>query len=380
MSEASNPLLEIVAKEIEKEGPIPFSRYMELCLYHPRHGYYQRGLTVTGKEGDFYTSPHVHQFFGATIARWIECRCRELQLKDPGLLELGPGNGQLIQDILDLWTADPPDRDFSLTLVEGSPPQREYLSLKFSSVGINVLSPDEWNAVPSFDGIVIANEFFDALPLQIIARADGELKEIYVDLDNGNPRETIVPLDLRQPDSTLTKILETLPEGHRMEVSIGWRDWLKRVAEKLDKGSLVIIDYGDTQEALTTPWRMSGTLRCYSRHTVDTNPYQDPGEKDITAHLNFSLIEDWAVELGFTLDTFTSQSSYLIRAGILDLLAERMEGREGEPEVMKEWLTIKNLIHDEGGMGEIFKVMVLNKNKESEEYLDLVPRPGSFQD
>ncbi len=364
MSEISNPLLYIIAKEIRKSGPIPFARYMELCLYHPRHGYYQRGLTVTGREGDFYTASHVHRFFGATIARWIERKCRELQLQDPDLLELGPGNGQLIQDILDQWTAEPPGRDFSLSLVEGSPPQREHLSLKFSSVGINVLSPDEWNTIPSFDGIVIANEFFDALPLQIFAREEGELKEIYVDLDNGNPRETIVPLELKQLDGTLTRIVETIPEGHRIEVSIGWKDWLKRVGEKLDRGSLVIIDYGDTQEALTAPWRMSGTLRCYSRHTVDTDPYQDPGEKDITAHLNFTLIEDWAIELGFTLDMFTSQSSYLIRGGILDLLAERMEGREGDPEAMREWLTIKNLIHDEGGMGDVFKVMVLTKGKE----------------
>jgi len=362
MSKTGNPLLDIIAKEITKDGPIPFSRYMELCLYHPQHGYYQKGSAVTGKEGDFFTSPHVHRFFGATIAMWIESRCQELEIEDPVLLELGPGNGQLARDILDQWKTEPPGRNFSLTLVEESPTQRENLSLLFSSEGVDVLSPDEWNTVSSFEGIVIANEFFDALPLQIIVREDGELKEIHIDLDNGHPRETTVPLDLEQPGSALTKIVETLPEGHRMEVSTEWKGWLKRVGEKLDRGSLLIIDYGDTREALTAPWRISGTLRCYSRHTVDTDPYQDPGEKDITAHLNFTLIKDWAVELGFTLDVFTSQSSYLIRAGILDLLAEQMEGREGDPEAMKEWLTIKNLIHDEGGMGEIFKVMVLTKD------------------
>lgn len=361
MTKNANPLYEIIAEEIGENGSISFSRYMELCLYHPRYGYYQRGQTVTGKEGDFYTSPHVHRIFGATIARWIENRCRDLKIENPVLVELGPGNGQLSRDILDQWKADSVGKDISLTLVEGSGPQRENLSRLFSSDRADVLSPEEWDTIPSFEGVVIANEFFDALPLQVIAREDGELEEIRVHMDSGGFQETTAPLDAQLLDGPLTGAVKALPEGHRMEISVGWKQWLARVYEKLGKGSVVIIDYGDTLESLTALWRRSGTLRCYSGHRVDSDLYQDPGEKDITAHLNFTLIEAWARDLGFTVDSFNTQSSFLIRAGILDLLAQLMEGREGTPEATKEWLTIKNLIDDEGGMGEIFKVMVLSK-------------------
>jgi len=361
MSTAENPLMEIIADEIVRDGPISFARYMELCLYHPQHGYYQRGLTVTGREGDFYTSPHVHRFFGASIALWIEARCRELEIEKPAVVELGPGNGQLSRDILDQWATEPPGMEFSLTLVEGSGAQREYLSGLLSPDGADVLSPEDWDAIPSFDGIVIANEFFDALPLQILARENGELRQVRVEVENGALREILALLEPEQLDDALAGAAQALPEGHRMEFSSGWRDWLERIGEKLNTGSLLIIDYGDTLEALTAPWRRSGTLRCYSQHRVDSDPFEDPGNKDITAHLNFTLMEAWARELGFVVDLFTSQSSYLVRAGILDLLARLMEGKEDDPETVKEWLTIKNLIDDEGGMGEVFKVMVLSK-------------------
>ena len=106
---------------------------------------------------------------------------------------------------------------------------------------------------------------------------------------------------------------------------------------------------------------MGGTLRCYQRHQVDTNPYENPGEKDITAHVNFSFLKDIALETGFTLRSYTTQSSFLIKGGILELLAKQME-QLPENEATGLWLTVKNLIHEEG-MGEIFKAMVLEKVK-----------------
>lgn len=101
-------------------------------------------------------------------------------------------------------------------------------------------------------------------------------------------------------------------------------------------------------------------MRCFHRHQVDTNPYEKPGRKDITAHVNFSFLKDFALSTGFGLGSYTTQSSFLIRSGILDLIGERME-RVGEEEGGKLWLSVKNLVHDEG-MGEIFKGMVLEKN------------------
>ena len=347
---------------------MPFSRYMELCLYHPWFGYYQRGAAVTGREGDFFTAPHVHGLFGTVISRWLTSRLEDLKADSPALLELGPGNGQLMQDIMDDWKSSGDDSACRVELVEGSPHQRNALSKRFHNRSIRVWDPDDWESIEPFDGVVLANEFFDALPLRVIAREGGELKEVFIGLREENMVELLRPLDVKPLGGALSGVLDYLPDGQRMEFSDAWRTWLKRIFGKLQRGAVLVIDYGDATEALTVPWRSSGTLRCYRKHSVDGDPYTLPGEKDITAHVNFSLLEKWAVEEGFARESFITQSSFLTRAGILDLLVERMEGREGDAKAVQEWLTVKNLIHDEGGMGETFKVMVLVKEQKHHDH------------
>lgn len=358
---SDNRLLDIITGEIRGSGPMPFSRYMELCLYHPWFGYYQRGATVTGRDGDFFTAPHVHGLFGTVIARWILNRIEELKAADPVLLELGPGNGQLMQDIMDDWKSSGNESVCRVELVEGSPHQRDALSKRFPDRAIRVRDPENWETVEPFHGVVLANEFFDALPLRVIAREEDELREVFVDVRDGKMVEVLRPLDVEPLDGALSMVLDYLPDEQRLEFSDAWRIWLRRIFSRLQRGAVLVIDYGDATEALTVPWRGSGTLRCYRKHSVDGDPYTCPGEKDITAHVNFSLLEKWAVEEGFTRESFTTQSSFLTRAGMLELLVERMEGREDDAGAVQEWLTVKNLIQDEGGMGETFKVMVLVK-------------------
>lgn len=356
-----NRLLDIIIEEIRKSGPIPFSRYMELCLYHPWFGYYQRGVTVTGRDGDFFTAPHVHSLFGTVIARWILSRIKQLKADGPALIELGPGNGRLMQDILNDWKSSGNDSACRVELVEGSPHQREALLKQFHDHPVRIRNPENWESMDPFHGVVLANEFFDALPLRVIAREGGELQEVFVDFLEGKMVEILRPLDVKPMEGALLMPLDYLPDGQRMEFSDAWRIWLRRISGKLRGGTVLVIDYGDVTEALNVPWRGAGTLRCYRKHSVDGDPYSFPGEKDITAHVNFSLLEGWAMEEGFTRESFTTQSSFLTRAGLLELLIERMEGCEGDTGAMQEWLTVKNLIQDEGGMGETFKVMVLVK-------------------
>jgi SAM-dependent MidA family methyltransferase len=348
-------LKEILFQEIQEKGPIPFSRYMEVCLYHPDMGYYQRQENITGPAGDFYTAPHVHSLFGQTLSRWVRNKALEMGLDEVTVLELGPGNGQLAQDILDHW--DPKGPSLSMILVETGGPRKRDLEARFSGLPVRVLSPSEIGNLGPVEGIVLANEFFDALPLRIFQNSDGTITEIHVDRKGEDLEEVLLPP--AQPSDNFQDLLEDLPEGFRTEVSPDWGPWMEKASRALDRGTLVIVDYGEFSDGLIVPWRAGGTLRCYRRHQVDSNPYEDPGEKDITAHVNFSFLKKLAIQEGFTLRSFTTQSSFLIKAGILDLLAHRME-QLPEKEATGLWLTVKNLIHEEG-MGEIFKVMVLEK-------------------
>jgi len=359
MTTEKNDLLEFIKAEIDTKGPIPFSRYMEICLYHSSMGYYQKPGTRTGKEGDFFTAPHVHSIFGRTLANWLGKSIREIKVDSPTFLELGPGNGQLAEDILSTWTIK--DRPTGVILVETSSGGRNALLERLSEFNVSVFGPEDWENLSRFSGFVVANEFFDALPLRLLERAENKLLEIHVDYNGHSLEEVMAPARPNSLDPVVEKMLSKFPSGHRFEYAPEGRTWLFRVAEKLKRGFFLILDYGETVEALSVPWRSEGTLRCYREHRIVNDPLSNPGQMDITAHVNFTLLREWAMEAGFTVNNYTTQSSFLIRSGILDLLAKQLEGREGDLDATKEWLTVKNLLHDESGMGEVFKVMVLKK-------------------
>jgi len=354
MNSQKSDLTQIIASEIQEKGPIPFSRYMELCLYHPSLGYYQRQEPATGTAGDFYTAPHVHALFGRTIGAWIQKTASRAGLEKITILELGPGNGQLSRDILDHWGKGQPE--ISMILVEEAGPRQRDLEARFADDPVRVMGPLELDDLEPFDGVVLANEFFDALPLRIYTRKEHLIMEVFVDHSDNGIGEVLLPTEVEGP---IGEVLNDLPEGFRTEASDLWQPWLERISRVLDRGKLLILDYGESTEGLIVPWRGAGSLRCYRSHQVDNDPYDSPGEKDITAHVNFSLLRHFAEETGFKLQSFTSQSSFLIKGGILEMLAQTMETLP-EKEATGLWLTIKNLVHEDG-MGDVFKAMVMEK-------------------
>ncbi|MGD8352577.1 MAG: SAM-dependent methyltransferase [Pseudomonadota bacterium] len=355
MNDKKTELSKVIAAEISEKGPIPFSRYMELCLYHPHFGYYQRQEPVTGPSGDFYTAPHVHALFGRTIAAWIQKTVEKQSLKNVTILELGPGNGQLARDILDGW--DSAQRPVSLILVEEGGPKRRDLQARFADDPVKLVEPEELDQLEPIQGVVLANEFFDALPLRIFTRTGDAVKEVFVDKSTDGFVEVLKPAEVT---GIVAQLVEALPEGFRTEVSDLWQSWLERISRVIRRGQLLVLDYGESVEGLIVPWRANGSLRCYRRHQVDTDPYEAPGEKDITAHVNYSLFRHYAEEAGFNFRSLTSQSSFLIKGGILEMLAQKME-KLPEKDATGLWLTVKNLVHEDG-MGEVFKAMILEKS------------------
>jgi len=315
-------LREIISEEIRRNGPLPFARYMELCLYHGELGYYARPQEKFGKAGDFYTSSDVHAVFGRLLARQFEEMWRALG--EPArleLLELGPGRGLFARDVLD-WSAKKFPKFFAAlhyVLVERSPALRQRL-FETLREHVNRGKAEVAEALPSSRGnaIVFANEFFDALPVEVVAH-EGAVRVGEVD---GKFLETFVhPSD--EVFDYLDRYSVRPQAGERVEVSLEGPRHIAQIAQAMKRGFAVIIDYGYTRQEQVAG-RHLNTLACYRQHTMSGDPYEAPGEQDITAHVNFTALEAQAA--GMAPLGLVTQSQFLLGVGEETQFADAFEG------------------------------------------------------
>jgi SAM-dependent MidA family methyltransferase len=355
-------LRQIIEQEIRERGPIPFSRYMELCLYHPQLGYYSRNAAQFGKAGDFYTSSDVHAVFGRLMARQFDemWRC----LGSPQAItikELGPGRGLFAQDVLD-WAAKKfPEffRALRYLLMEQSPALQEHirqtLGRHFESGKAAFASVDQPVNSPV---ILFANEFFDALPVAIVS-ARGSLR---IGAENGRFLEyweNPAPEELE----FLDRYSVHPDDGERIEVPLRGQT-LMAAALGFERGFLVAIDYGYTRDELLAG-RHRGTLKAIRQHSVSANPYEAPGEQDITADVNFTALATTAEQKGMHAEKLVTQSQFLMGIGEANQFADAFEDCRLPQERTKVALQLKHLVTP-AGMGESFHVLVASKGVERE--------------
>jgi SAM-dependent MidA family methyltransferase len=313
------PLAAILREQIGRSGPISFRQFMEAALYHPEYGYYRRpGRDPFGKEGDFFTAEQLQPVFGILIAARIRTLYREMgEPSDFEVVELGPGRGEMAE-ALDKLTLVP---------IDGEMPG-------------------------SFRGVVFSNEFFDALPVDRVVWTAGEPREslvgwrgdrfVWVDGDPaaGAVREYV---DRYFPDS---------PDRSSAEVNLEALRWMDRIARSLTSGYVLSIDYGYTAaESKRFP---DGTLMSYRRHTAVEDVLADPGERDITAHVCFTALEERGKKLGLETVRFERLSQTLLNAGEADQFAAALAG----PDEARRRLQLKTLLF---GMGETFRVLLQRK-------------------
>ena len=357
-----NALRARIEWEIREHGPIPFSRYMELCLYEEEFGYYSRNAGQFGKAGDFYTSSDVHAVFGRLLARQFDEMWR--MLGSPASIvvrELGPGRGLFAQDVLDWSEKKFPDffRALRYVLDERSPALRERieqtLSRHFTSGKVGFPSSGESLSTPE---IVFANEFFDALPVEILS-SRGSLR---VDSRDGRLCEIWVPASPEELEFLDRYSIHPEP-GERVEVSLLSLDSMNAVAE-LERGFVVVIDYGYTRgEQLAG--RHRGTLKALRQHSVSADPYEAPGEQDITADVNFTALAAAAEKRGMQAQRLVTQSQFLMGIGEANQFADAFEDCRLPQERAKVALQLKHLVTP-AGMGESFQVLVASKGVEAE--------------
>jgi SAM-dependent MidA family methyltransferase len=360
-------LREYIEREIGERGPIPFSHYMELCLYGAPGGdppgYYSRAREQFGKAGDFYTSSDVHAVFGRLLARQFEEMWRALESPPRiDLVELGPGRGLFAQDVLD-WTAKKfPEFHHALhtTLVEASPGLRVRLDERFAAQiaagKVRIVETIEAAQIES-EFIVFANEFFDALPVEVIADR-GELR---IGAENGRFVESFAPPSTAELDFLDHHSVHPEP-GERVETALVSLDHLRRIAAAPAAGArgfCLLVDYGYTrQEQLAG--RHRDTVMAFRQHTISQNSYEAPGEQDITAHVNFTALMDAGKQVGLEPLALVTQSQLLMGIGEENQFADAFEDCRLPQERAKVALQLKHLATP-AGMGDAFQALVLGR-------------------
>ena len=357
LKQLSQALSEKIRLEIDADGFIPFSRYMEMALYEPGLGYYSAGLHKFGKGGDFITAPELGSLFTACLARQVEETAARLKPCD--ILELGAGTGKLAADLLaQLPPESQPRRYFILERSADLQAVQQHL------IAANV--PDwqdrvKWLTQPPtepWEGILLANEVLDALAVERFALGADGIAQVGVGRDARQDfawRSRPAPAGLKQAVAHLGLEWDA---PYTSELNLHLADWLQAVTRQLRKGVALFVDYGYPRSEYYLRGRREGTLMCHYRHRAHEDVFFWPGLQDITAFVDFTALAEAADACGLEVAGYTSQAMFLLGCGLGEILSQRTaeSGDEGlalSAEARR--LTMPT------SMGERFQVMALTR-------------------
>ena len=347
---------------------------MALCLYHPEHGYYMQGRDPSGVRGDYFTSADLHPIFARVIVRQA-AEMWEVLGKPMHFtwVEMGAGRGLFAHDFTDWVARTRPDFGAALDYIAVEPGSGQRARLverlansrldgRSSRSSVRVIADLE--ELEPVTGCFFSNELVDAFPVSVVTRSGGRLKEIYVTAKGERLSEKLGPLSDSRVAAAVARYANQLEENHRVEVNLRAVDWLRTVAEKLARGFVVTIDYGDLAERLYTEDRPRGTLLAYRGHVASEDFFDAPGEQDMTTHVNFSALIDAGKEAGLNPSGFTTQERFLMALGEANEFADLYDVGQSETGKLDARLKLKRLL-DPGSMGSVFKVLIQHKGVEA---------------
>jgi SAM-dependent MidA family methyltransferase len=357
-------LAERLKDSIRREGAITFHDWMTAALYDPEGGYYQRSDRVRwGREGDYRTSPERSELFAATFARYF-VRLQD-QLRDFTIVECGAGDGTFAAGVLRTLRDQFP-HVFAATryvVYELSGDARARAQQRLAEFGDLVQFCFGWDCVSASSGIWFANELLDAFPVHRLVKNIDGLAELYVTVaDDGRFAWTEGPLTTPRLTEFSSAYSLELAEGQIIEVNLGIDDWLTQVAEKLEQGFVITVDYGaEAAELYQSSLRPQGTLRGFSRHGFVADLLAQPGDYDLTSSVNWNQVRTAGERLGLEVVDFTSQDKFLMNAGLLDQLEYRLGKAETESEKLLLTTSAREMILP-GGMASSFQVLVQKRS------------------
>ena len=358
-------LLSHVSAACEQQGgSIPFSTFMQMALYQPGLGYYSGGLQKFGESGDFVTAPEISPLFSRCIARQAAQVFTELT--QAVMVEFGAGSGVMAADILlELETLGTLPEKYHI--VELSAELRGRQKQTIMEKVPNLLARVQWlDALPGqpLQGVVVANEVLDAMPVECFRINDGAVEQMHVTEHDGRLRAVY-----RNADDTLVEQVRTIEQrrgrafehGYCSELNPAINAWLAGIHGFLDKGLVLLIDYGYPVQEYYLDERNAGTLVCHYQHRAHADPLWYPGLQDITAFVDFSAVAHAADAVGFEVSGYTSQAMFLMGCGIGEL-HQSMTGDDPK-QLLQLSQQVKTLTLP-SEMGERFKVMALGRNIE----------------
>jgi SAM-dependent MidA family methyltransferase len=352
-----NELEDKILGRIKREGPVTFETFMDMALYYPGLGYYAADKVRVGREGDFYTSSHLHPVFGALFGRQlIEMWEFMNRPSDFIALEIGAGAGHLCKDIMDYLKGKEIFASLTYIIIEPNIIVRQEQSRLLREYTDKVVWFQSHRELANFRGCILSNELLDAFPVHVVTMKGG-LHEVFVSRAGSNLIQIFKPVSSSDLIEYFSLFNVVIPEGYRTEVNLRIKQWIRELSSLLSEGFIITIDYGYTAEEYYDRDRTQGTLLCFFRHQVSDNPFLNIGLQDITTHVNFSSLKVWGEEAGIKTVGYCSQGTYLVSAGIDEVMQEICRK---SPDQTYDVSGIKTLIMPEG-LGESHKVMVQYK-------------------
>lgn len=342
--EASRALGSRIASELRACGNwMSFARYMEMALYEPGLGYYAAGAAKLGAGGDYVTAPELSPLFGRALARQV----RELLQPGEAVLEIGAGSGALAKALLE-------ELSCPYSILEISPYLRRLQKERLGERAVWLTRLPE-----RFRGVILANEVADALPVHAVAWREHGVLERGVCVNEGG-----FAWSERPATSELLAAARAIevPVPYESEIGLAARAWMRTLGESLERGAILVLDYGFPAREYYHPQRSSGTLMCHYRHRAHGDPFRLPGAQDVTAHVDFSALAAAAREAGLEVLGYASQANFLVNCGILELLERE------NPHNVAHYAPIAcaaQILLSPAEMGELFKVLCVGKGVEA---------------
>ncbi len=338
----------------QQQGWISFTDFMQMALYEPQLGYYSGGAKKFGMGGDFVTAPEISPLFAQTLARQVS---QVLAETHGDILELGAGTGRLAVDmLLALQGLDQlPEQYF---ILEVSAHLRQVQQEKIRAALPEALANRVFwlDTLPlHFTGIIIGNEVLDAIPVHLIHRTAQGLCERGVSFD-----KDFIWQDKPLSSGSLYEAADalSLPEGYLTEICQAASGLIASLAQALQRGAILMVDYGFSAHEYYHPQRNSGTLMCHYQHHAHPDPFLNVGLQDITSHVDFTRIAQAGVDAGLELAGFCSQAQWLMNCGILDLLSQV------SPQDMARYAPLAaaaQKLLSPAEMGDLFKVIAFTR-------------------
>lgn len=360
-----NYLNELISKSPSKL--ISYADFISAALYHPDFGYYMKESPKIGRQGDFITTSNISDVYGRLVAKWFSSLCIKWNIP-PAFYEIGAGNGRFAHAFLQEWheTIRTP---LHYTIVETSPYHRK-LQMELLKSYPSVFQARSLDELEGIKGMVFSNELFDALPVHVIEKEQGQLFEVMIGLKNDQLIEQSVPLTNEEVLKFLKESNLNLRDNQRIEVPIAMKKMVEEIAGCVSKGLIVTADYGYSDEEWEDPRRRKGSLRGYSQHQMIENVLSNPGEIDITTHIHLDYLIQIGNEVDLKFVTKLRQDEFLLKAGILEELENHFDPNPFS-EVSKRNRAIRSLIMP-GGLSSYFHIVIQQKGL-------MVPKQELFQ-